>query len=267
MTTENIHPENSKGEPGFLHKYSSRIIVPTLTAIVVGGLSWGILYIKYSDYERSRPVQLEHYKQGLNKVTSSMEPTTPLKILPANAERYLENLVLYGRVTKDRYLEVRNKAFEIAGIDENNPKDNEKRFKLYRQLGFAVRKTDNNGFGIHIPYSAWKDFVERNSSEKVPMLSEIGATKRYTDLGHFLFDADSKSNKGNENGFVNDKEWLNALRQEGYTTIEDIVKQTMRGSRMNISREGLKSLLRDTHINHALIIDDLDQVPNLRKLE
>ena len=161
-------------------------------------------------------------------------------------------LKVFGNVTPAKYRAIRDKALEIAGVDEFNPADNVKRFSLYRQLGVAVRETEDAGKRIYIPIEVWVDFITKNGgfdTDKWKKLRDEYNNYSFKAcpilLGKAFFNADSKSQGGNEDGRVDDSEWKNTLPQIGYMTIEDVVNDiTARVRGGSFSKEDLKDLMR-----------------------
>jgi len=146
----------------------------------------------------------------------------------------------------------RELAFKVAGIDPKKPEDDAKRFQLYRQLGFAVRQSDNEDFGITIPFSAWKKYLEQHgvsirgqSPEFFPPSSE---------LGRALFKADSREQDGNENGIVEPAEWLRALHSMGYITdqIVSTIAQTT-SDQLSVNKREIDRILSDLTQNPEFV--------------
>ena len=143
-----------------------------------------------------------------------------------------------GLATHERYLETRLKSLDLAGIDEMNSTHDANRFSLYRNLGFAVRQSDRLEQGIYIPFSAWRDYLRKNSGMDIKDLDKLtemlGDKKNYSILlGRAFFKADSKKEGGNEDGVADNFEWGQALRQMSYYTLEDIVSKVIGSVKSN----------------------------------
>jgi len=137
-----------------------------------------------------------------------------------------------GIVNWARYDVVRQKAFEIAGIDENNPEHDEKRFRFYRDIGVAVRQEDDDTHEIYICFEDLRTYIQKNSDFKIKgwenwkdNIPETGRKKWAYLLGKVFYKADSSSQGGNEDGVVDNKEWNVALNDMGYNTLEDFVSK------------------------------------------
>ena len=156
-----------------------------------------------------------------------------------------------GIVTYDRYLNARKRAFELAGIDENDPEDDTRRFSFYRGLGVAVRRTGNTEQRVYIPFGSLRNFVEQNSGYRFEDWKEImpnsGSKLHSALLGRAFFKADSKSQGGDEDGTVDNIEWSSALNQMGYRTMEYEVAKLLGNN--TVPREELERLVADMRTN------------------
>ena len=157
---------------------------------------------------------------------------------------------VYRLVTHDKYLDTRNRAFEIAGINESHPEDDANRFSFYRKLRVSVRGTNNPNQRVYVPFDNLRNFIEQNSDYRFEYLEEIipttGFKLRSTLLGKAFFKADSKSQGGNEDGIVDNVEWSNALNQMNYRTMEYDVTTLLSHSN---PREELERLVADIRTN------------------
>lgn len=127
-------------------------------------------------------------------------------------------------VTMERYIDLRKKAFEIAGIDEKNPAHDAKRFQFYRQLGIAVRDTNDVMDAAYIPFETLKAYVEKNSEYKVDeewkdIVMDDSYKERCLVQGKAFFKADA-----DENGVADNKEWKQAMHEMGYRSQEEILE-------------------------------------------
>lgn len=138
-----------------------------------------------------------------------------------------------GVATYHQHIQARDTAYDIAGIDPQNPADDEKRFALYRDLGVAVRDTEDSTYrGVLVPFQSWVGYIRDNSSVDVNRwegLQDIvaeGSWKEYVAaLGTALARADTAYPESDANGVVDDDEWNWMLRDMGYRTPRDAVRE------------------------------------------
>ena len=249
-------------KPGFFVRHFGKIAigggVPValyLISMIATTSLTQFIPIAYEEFIPRKRIEITYHPQQM--LSNGLETSGRALISVSSYPLELSNLVTF-----DRYEAVRNKAYEIAGVDENNPEDDAKRFQLYRQLGFAVKKTNDVYNGIYIPFEVWRKFIEQNSNQRV-----AGADKWYegipsmakyysTLLGRAFFKADSKSQGGNEDGIVDAIEWVNALKQMGYTTIDTVLAEiTKQFKDPEDLRAELQRIITETRTNPNFLFD------------
>jgi len=128
-----------------------------------------------------------------------------------------------GYSTINDYFGAMNASFEINNINPNDPNDHYKKFTLLSEMGFAVRETNDRRFNIYVPFDSWVTKVNENSDFDTGSWEKLkihNPAPEKTLLGQSLGIADSSGN-----GTVNDKEWINALRDMGYKTKEERIQE------------------------------------------
>jgi len=261
-STSGASPITSNEEQGFFkkHKYG---LIQTGLITALGGMMYGMFTLMIGQvivngsevYEHHNPRAVEARSQSRRKDVKK----DPIITLTDKVEPYMMPIVRaaeapwrkMGYVMPEHYKAARVKAFQIAGIDENNPLHDKKRFELYGQLGFAVLRDEDGSRGIYIPFKVWKDFVERNSSFRNPEWNQLiepesknGGKYTGTLMGKVFHKADSKAQGGNEDGVADNLEWNRALKAMGYTTVDDLVDEII--ERVKANSPELKAELRQT---------------------
>ncbi len=169
---------------------------------------------------------------------------------------------LSGIPTAEDHLSLRRQVFNQEGIDPTNPDDNEKRFELYRSLGYAVRDPTIIQNNIKIPFEAWNSYISNQTftpskllTRKFPILSgKIIFVAIPSEInGRINFKADSESQGGNENGVMELEEWDTALQKMGYITPSSLAQQITNGVGMTANE--LESLLEETTNNPNYVQD------------
>jgi len=232
-------PQPTTFEPTLFSRYSgplSRAISYLAAASVVGyfgvSLVGGSLTVgQGAAYEHFNPRKVrQHNQEMIDRAKQDGEVVTIEGSLVKAAEFPWK---MFGFVTSHQYLEARTKAFEVAGIDENNPLHDPKRFHLYRQLGFAVLQSEDRDAGIYVPFRAWVDYIEGNSSFRNSEWTgsrelKLGGKVAGQLRGEAFFKADSTSQSGNGSGVAERTEWNRALNTMGYTTMDDLIDEVRR---------------------------------------
>lgn len=241
---------------GFFRRHSVGLLQIALSAMIFGvayigfAATTGNLILNNSEiYEHHNPTAAEQQAQSrkqdnkkypsvVKSMSTTMEATAPWAVAITRAAEAPWKMM--GYVTPDTYREARAKALQIAGIDENNSSHDKQRFEFYRQLGFAVIRTEDGRRGIYIPFIAWREYIKQNTSFRNPEWDQLKdltskPSEKYRGFlrGKVFFKADSKAQGGNEDGIVDDLEWNRALEAMGYTPVESIVDQIIEKAKAN----------------------------------
>ena len=244
-------PTTSNEEQGFFRKHKYGLIQTGLFT-ACGGMMYGMLTLLMGQivvnssevYEYHNPRAVEQRTQNRrgnvkkDAVLTLMDKVEPYMMPIVRATEAPWRKMSY--VMPEHYKQARAKAFQIAGIDENNPLHDKKRFDLYRQLGFAVLRDEDGSRGIYIPFKVLKDFIEKNSSFRNPEWDQLlepettsGGKYTGTLMGKVFHKADSKAQGGNEDGVADNLEWNRALKAMGYTTVDDIIEDIIQKVKAN----------------------------------
>jgi len=197
------------------------VLILSATAVIYGLASYamGGLQVRFPDKQ-------ERYKSKTQSAAKALNnDSLVLKILSYP-------YTVRGIVNWARYDRVRQKAFEIAGIDESNLEHDEKRFRFYRDIGVAVRQEDDDTHEIYICFEDLRTYIQKNSDFKIKgwenwkdNMPETGRKKWAYLLGKVFYKADSSSQGGNEDGVVDNKEWNLALNKMGHYTMDDLLSK------------------------------------------
>ncbi|MBL7100742.1 MAG: hypothetical protein ISS23_02185 [Nanoarchaeota archaeon] len=243
--------------PSFLKRHGGSII---RTGIVI---SFAYVFLSAMAYGMdSSSTTVENYKpkgrktEEIKKNKHAQHPK--LAKLADFAERlYKASLFPWekmGYINSEKRKAIRNKAFEIEGIDEYNPEHNKKRFAFYRKMGIAVR--EKNDLPVSITLKNLKELIEKKSDYRIPGWDNL--EKHYSEegilyvRGQAFFKADSKSEGGDEDGVANGTEWKKALNKMGYIIEEDAIEETalrLKGKDSKELKEEIKELIKEVKKN------------------
>lgn len=273
-------------KPGFLRKKAGLIA----GWLVIGGVAYSLLSFVAFATSVENNCRHEQFNPRKNEAVTKKELTglekSVIGFLKSEAGQSLGMGVLkaaeapwksMGFVTSGRYNAVRDKAFEIAGIDENNPKHDTKRFMFYRQLEVAVSDTNKFSDYVYIPFEKLKNYVEKNSSYKLEgwdewkeVIEENSYKEKVVSLGKAFYKADSKAQNGNEDGVVGIIEYKRMINQMGYRTQEDIINglaKRLEGKKAESLKAEISDMISKAEKNPAYIHSNVPNTIPLQKLK